>query len=45
MNNIHTLGELKKAGYESKSIKHELRANLREKIKSGIKTFEGVYGF
>ncbi|RKS98384.1 magnesium chelatase [Flavobacterium sp. 123] len=45
MNNIHTLGELKKAGYESKSIKDELRANLREKIKSGIKTFEGVYGF
>lgn len=43
--NIHTLGELKKAGYESKSIKDELRANLREKIKSGIKTFEGVYGF
>ena len=31
MNNIHTLGELKKAGYESKSIKDELRANLREK--------------
>ena len=45
MNNIHTLGELKKTGYESKSIKDELRANLREKIKSGIKTFEGVYGF
>nr|WP_315164095.1 magnesium chelatase [uncultured Flavobacterium sp.] len=43
--NIHTLGELKKAGYESKSIKDELRANLREKIKSGIKTFEGVHGF
>lgn len=42
---IHTLGELKKAGYKSKSIKDELRNNLREKIKSGIPTFEGVHGF
>ena len=32
--NIKTLGELKKSGYESKSIKDELRSNLREKIKS-----------
>lgn len=43
--NIHTLGELKKAGYESKSIKDELRNNLREKIKSGESTFEGIHGF
>lgn len=45
MNNIHTLGELKKLGYISKSIKDELRHNLREKIKSGQPTFEGVHGF
>ncbi|MFV5699741.1 AAA family ATPase [Flavobacterium sp. ZT3R17] len=45
MNNIKTLGELKKSGYESKSIKDELRSNLREKIKSGKPTFEGVHGF
>ncbi len=45
MNNINTLGELKKSGYVSKSIKDELRANLREKIKLGIPTFEGVHGF
>jgi len=45
MNNIHTLGELKKSGYISKSIKDELRHNLREKIKSGQPTFEGVHGF
>ena len=32
---ITTLGELKAAGYQSKSIKDELRNNLREKIKSG----------
>ncbi|MFV8360888.1 AAA family ATPase [Flavobacterium sp. LS1P3] len=43
--NIKTLGELKKSGYESKSIKDELRSNLREKIKSGKPTFEGVHGF
>jgi magnesium chelatase subunit I len=43
--NINTFGELKKSGYKSKSIKDELRNNLREKIKSGQSTFEGVYGF
>ncbi|MBC7440630.1 MAG: magnesium chelatase [Flavobacterium sp.] len=45
MNNIKTLGELKNAGYKSKSIKDELRHNLKEKIKSGKPVFEGVYGF
>jgi magnesium chelatase subunit I len=43
--NINTLGELKNSGYISKSIKDELRSNLREKIKSGKPTFEGVHGF
>lgn len=43
--NINTLGELKKSGYISKSIKDELRTNLRAKIKSGQPTFEGVHGF
>ena len=42
---IKTLWELKKSGYESKSIKDELRLNLREKIKAGQTTFEGVHGF
>lgn len=45
MNTITTLGELKKSGYISKTIKDELRHNLREKIKSGQPTFEGVHGF
>ncbi len=45
MNNINTLGELKKSGYQTKGIKDELRHNLREKIKSGQPTFEGVHGF
>ena len=43
--NIITLAELKKSGYISRSIKDELRATLREKIKSGKPTFEGVHGF
>ena len=30
---IKTLGELKKSGYKSKSIKDELRDNLIDKIK------------
>ncbi len=45
INNINTLGQLKASGYETKSIKDELRNNLREKIKSGKPVFEGVYGF
>ena len=45
MDTIKTLGELKKSGYVSKSIKDELRSNLREKIKTGKPTFEGVHGF
>ncbi|WP_281635209.1 AAA family ATPase [Flavobacterium marginilacus] len=45
MDNIKTFGELKKSGYLSKSIKDELRHNLREKIKSGKPAFEGVHGF
>ena len=43
--NIKTLGDLKKAGYESKTIKDELRNNLREKISKGETVFEGVWGF
>jgi magnesium chelatase subunit I len=43
--NIKTIGELKKSGYISRSIKDELRSNLREKIKSGKPTFDGVHGF
>ncbi len=43
--NIKTLGDLKKSGYITKPIKDELRHNLREKIKSGKPVFEGVHGF
>ncbi|MCK0145876.1 magnesium chelatase [Arenibacter sp. F26102] len=42
---ITNLGELKKAGYKTKKIKDELRANLIEKIKSNEITFPGVWGY
>ena len=42
---ITTLGELKKAGYQSKGIKDELRQNLIEKIKKGEDSFSGVWGY
>ncbi|MDE3740399.1 AAA family ATPase [Maribacter polysaccharolyticus] len=42
---ITTLGALKKAGYITKSIKDELRDNLRDKIKNGEESFQGVWGY
>ncbi|APQ18927.1 MoxR family ATPase [Maribacter hydrothermalis] len=42
---IHTLGELKVAGYKSKSVKDELRDNLIQKIKKGEDAFPGVWGY
>jgi len=42
---IKTFGELKKAGYESKSIKDELRANLIANLQEGNKTFDGIHGY
>ena len=43
--NITTLGELKKSGYQPKSIKDELRDNLIEKIKIKETIFNGVHGY
>ena len=42
---IKTLGQLKAAGYESKSIKEELRENLILKIKRKENVFEGIWGY
>jgi len=42
---INTLGALKATGYQSKSIKDELRNNLIEKIKTGATVFEGIWGY
>ena len=42
---ITTLGALKAAGYQSRSIKTELRDNLIHNLKSGINVFEGIWGY
>lgn len=43
--NIKTLGDLKKANYQSKPIKDELRDNLKKNIQSGTLSFKGIHGF
>ncbi|ANH82128.1 magnesium chelatase [Niabella ginsenosidivorans] len=45
MNNIKTLGELKASGYQSRSIKEEIRQNLIKKLKAGETTFPGIVGY
>ncbi len=40
-----TLGELRKSGYTSRSVKEELRANLIARIRSGKPLFEGIHGY
>ena len=42
---IKTLGELKKSGYVSKSIKEEIRQNLIKKITKKEITFPGILGY
>lgn len=42
---IKTLGELKSAGYTSRSIKDELRANLVDKMNRKENVFEGIWGY
>ena len=46
MNNMaNTLGELKKSGWVSKSIKDEIRANLIIKIRAKENSFPGILGY
>jgi magnesium chelatase subunit I len=42
---IKTLGQLKVAGYESKSIKEELRANLISRLRRKEEVFAGIWGY
>jgi len=42
---IKTLGELKKSGYKSRTIKDELRYNLIEKLQKKENVFEGIWGY
>lgn len=42
---IKTLGELKRSGFESKTIKEEIRRNLIVKLKNKEATFPGILGY
>lgn len=42
---IKTLGELKASGYESKSVKDELRSNLVQRLTNRENVFEGIWGY
>ena len=42
---IRTLGELKKSGYQPRSVKDELRQNLIAKLRNKEEVFPGIYGF
>lgn len=42
---IHTLGELKKSGYQHRSVKDELRANLIKQLQAHDAGFEGIVGY
>ncbi len=45
MGNERTLGELRAGGYQTRSVKDEMRANLIAKLRSGEKLFPGVLGY
>src|SRR6478752_7452049 len=42
---IKTLGQLKKSGYQSKSVKEEIRNNLVVSIRNKENPFEGILGY
>lgn len=42
---LSTLGELKAAGYQSKTVKDELRENLVKRLRKKEPTFEGIVGY
>jgi magnesium chelatase subunit I len=44
-NGAKTLGELKASGYEIRSVKDEMRANLIKKLRSGERLFPGIVGY
>ena len=45
MKDIKTLGELKRSGYKSKTIKNELRDNLIARLRKKEKIFDGILGY
>lgn len=45
MNQAHTLVALKASGYQSISVKDEMRRNLIRKLKAGEPIFDGILGY
>jgi magnesium chelatase subunit I len=45
INNINTLGELKKSGYQGRTVKEEMRENLEVKLKTSKPIFENIIGY
>lgn len=43
--NITTLAELKKSGYQGRTVKEELRQNLIAKLRNKETVFEGIWGY
>jgi len=42
---LKTLGELKKTGYQPKAVKEELRDNLIKKLQNNEQVFAGIWGY
>ena len=45
MKHVETFGQLKEAGYRTRSVKDELRENLIKKLRAGEKLFPGIVGY
>ena len=45
LTDLSTLGELKDAGYQVRSVKDEMRANLMAKLRAGEDIFPGIVGY
>ena len=45
MTHPKTLGELKRSGYKTKTIKEELRSNLIQKLREKAPVFSGIWGY
>jgi magnesium chelatase subunit I len=45
MNKPKTLGELKQSGYQARSVKDEMRANLIRRIRASENLFPGIVGY
>lgn len=42
---LRTIGDLKAAGYKTRTIKDELRENLIDHIRNGLEPFQGIHGY